>query len=123
MSKMSPFDVFKNVSNDTKELEDLSGHVPFIVNRLFGGFPDTLFYAQELNVRGGIPKDLQYHFLFNLVPKRKRYGKWTKKDEADKAVEDLMEMFPELSPKELRMAVDAMGLDRVKEVFKAKGGR
>ena len=82
---MSPFD-FLNAINITKE--DLFKDNPqaskdynaFLINRGLSYFPDTVLYANEMNVNTGIPNDWQFYFFLNSIPKKKRFSKWFKKD-------------------------------------------
>jgi hypothetical protein len=51
---------------------------PFIVNRSLSYFRDTVFYANEMNKYSSLPYKLQYEFYLNIVPKKKRFSKWSK---------------------------------------------
>lgn len=85
---MGPFDAVNSISHTKKYLlEDEATereYVPFIVNRAFSNFNDTLLLANEINKYPHLDKKLQYDFLFNSVTKRKRYSKWNKKKTDDK---------------------------------------
>ena len=81
---MTPFD-FINAINLTKKnlFEDPQAekdYLPFLVNRGLSYFPDTVLYANEMNRNSGIPKDWQFSFFLNTIPKKKRFSKWHKKD-------------------------------------------
>ena len=66
-----------------KPLEDLedfeTAYVPFLINKALSFFNDTLFYANEMNMNGHLPKQQQYDFLFTAILPRKRFTKWPKK--------------------------------------------
>lgn len=79
----SPFDWINSICQDQKNgiLEgdlDPKEYNSFIVNRGLSLYPDTVFFAQEMNLRGDIPAESQYHFLHGLVPKKRRFSKWPK---------------------------------------------
>jgi hypothetical protein len=81
---MSPFD-YINAINFTKQnlFEDPQAYKDYnawIVNKGLSYFPDTLLYANEMNRHYGIPKNWQFSFLLNSIPKKKRFSKWSKKD-------------------------------------------
>lgn len=81
---MSPFD-FVNAINFGKQdlFEDPQAekdYVPFIINRALSYFPDTVLYANEMNINNTAPKQWQFDFLRNSITKRKRFSKWAKKD-------------------------------------------
>lgn len=81
---MSPFD-FINAINLTKkdlfqEPQVSKDYDSFIINRGLSYFPDTVLYANEMNLASSIDKDWQFSFLLNTIPKKKRFSKWHKKD-------------------------------------------
>ena len=81
---MSPFD-FLNAINDTKQnlFEDPQAekdYNAFLINRGLSYFPDTIFYANEMNKQFDTPKKMQFDFLMNSITKRKRFSKWHKKE-------------------------------------------
>jgi hypothetical protein len=88
MAKVNPFD-FTNSINQTKK--DLmrgtandkiaeKSYSPFLTNRALSYHNDTVFYANEMNTRHHLDNLLQYDFLLNIVRPKKRYAKWSKKD-------------------------------------------
>ena len=50
----------------------------FMVNRGLSYFSDTIIIANEMNRHHQIDSKLQYHFLINMIRKRKRFSKWAK---------------------------------------------
>jgi len=54
-------------------------YLPFMVNRNFSQHMDTILYANEMNQRPHLSKQMQFDYYFYSVRKRKRYGKWPKK--------------------------------------------
>jgi hypothetical protein len=97
---MSPFD-FVNAINNTKqdlirdsENPDLAEtfYKPFIINRAFSHFKDTIMYANEINMYPNIANKLQNDYYLNSIRKGKRYSKWHKKEEDDK-IEAIMEYY------------------------------
>lgn len=79
---MNPFE-YVNSINTTKQdlmIDDLAekAYIPFTVNRSLSYFNDTILMANEMNKHASLDKKLQYHFLLNIVRKRKRFSKWAK---------------------------------------------
>ncbi len=102
---MTPFD-FINAINLTKKnlFEDPQAekdYVPFLVNRGLSYFPDTVLYANEMNRNSGIPKDWQFSFFLNTIPKKKRFSKWHKKDADSESLTLVKEYFGYSSEKAL----------------------
>ena len=102
---MTPFD-FINAINLTKKnlFEDPQAekdYVPFLVNRGLSYFPDTVLYANEMNRNSGIPKDWQFSFFLNTIPKKKRFSKWHKKDADSESLTIVKEYFGYSSEKAL----------------------
>ena len=79
---MSPFDYIKDISEGKKYIlaEDDGEYIPFIINKAFSLYPDTIMLANEANQLASLDKRLQHDFLFNSIKKRKRWAKWPKKD-------------------------------------------
>ena len=79
---MNPFE-YVNSINTTKQdlmIDDLAekAYIPFTVNRSLSYFNDTVLMVNEMNKHASLDKKLQYHFLINIVRKRKRFSKWNK---------------------------------------------
>lgn len=58
-------------------------YIPFVVNKCLSYFPDTIFYANQINTRAGLDKKLQYDYLRLSVSSRKRFSKWIKEEKND----------------------------------------
>lgn len=76
------FDIINNISNKKGllEEEDVSeNYVPFITNRAFGQHLDTIFLANEANMKlAKVPYYRQYIFYYGAVRKRFRKGNWSR---------------------------------------------
>lgn len=82
---MSPFE-YLNTINYTKDdimVDDIAEkqYNGFMVNRSLSYFPDTVQFANLMNQYHHLDKKLQYHFLINIIRKRKRFSKWIKKQQ------------------------------------------
>ena len=81
-----PFD-FVNAINDTYEdvmtIENQRGYQPFLINRAFSYFPDSVFHANEMNKAHQLPVEMQYDFYRYGLSKRKRFSKWYKKEKSE----------------------------------------
>lgn len=79
---MNPFD-YLNAINTTKKnimVDDISekAYLPFMVNRGLSYFPDTILFANEMNLNHHIDNRLQFDFLINIIKKKRRFSKWAK---------------------------------------------
>lgn len=83
----SPFDILKavNKKDDVRDAEGFGkAYTPFIVNKAFANTKDTVLFANEMNMRASLDKDMQYDFYFYGVLKNpRRFGKWHKKQDQD----------------------------------------
>ena len=71
-----------------------SEYNPFIVNLNFSLFADTIFHANEMNMRPHLSNKMQYDFYFNSVRPRKRFRKWPKKDKVNSEnIQLLIELY------------------------------
>jgi hypothetical protein len=70
-----------------------------------------------------LDKKLQFHFLLNIVRKRKRFSKWEKQETFDE-VEAVKEYYG-YSNEKARSVLSLLSPDQVKEIQKRidKGGR
>jgi hypothetical protein len=77
---LGPFDFLQtiNVSKTDVYEGNEKGYTPFVVNRTLSYFNDTVLLANEMNRYHHLDGKLQYHFLLNIVRKRKRFSKWVK---------------------------------------------
>tara|TARA_B110000483_G_scaffold209660_1_gene256122 strand:+ start:609 stop:995 length:387 start_codon:yes stop_codon:yes gene_type:complete len=83
----NPFDYVNSINISKKDImhDDISekSYPAFMVNRALSYFNDTVLYANEMNVNHHIDNKLQYHFLINIIRKKKRFSKWLKPREVD----------------------------------------
>lgn len=117
---------FLNSINQTKEnllqkdtkLE--KEYVPFVINKCFSYFPDTIFYANRMNALPHLDKKMQYDYLIHSISKRKRFSKWVKTEE-NKDIDAVKEVFG-YSDKKAQEVLDLLPIDKIKE-FTLKGGQ
>lgn len=93
---MNHFDYLNSINatkNDIME-DDLAekAYNSFMVNRGLSYFNDTVLMANEMNLHSHLDKKLQYHFLINIVRKRKRFSKWAK-PETESDIEAVKEYY------------------------------
>jgi hypothetical protein len=93
---MNPFDYTNAITSNKKNLivDEASekAYNPFMTNRGLSYFPDTVFYANEMNIKPNIDKKLQFDYLLNSIRSAKRYSKWGKKKE-DKDLDLVQEYY------------------------------
>jgi hypothetical protein len=79
---MNPFDYLNAINTSKKDImvDDVSekAYTPFMVNRGLSYFPDTILYANEMNINHHIDHRLQFDFFINIIRKKKRFSKWAK---------------------------------------------
>ena len=56
---------------------------PFIINRSYSRFLDTVMLANELNQRTLLSTQLQHDFFINTVKPGKRFAKWVKPEKLE----------------------------------------
>jgi hypothetical protein len=79
---MNPFEYVNSISDTKKDLmvDDITekAYNAFTINRSLSYFNDTVLAVNEMNRLHHLDKKLQFHFLINIVRKRKRFSKWDK---------------------------------------------
>lgn len=93
--KASPFDFVKSITETKENIFEGNEkeYNPFIINRALSFNVDCLFIVHELSKHGQMPKEVQYKFLLNSIEKKKRWGKWVKKDIQPEALELIKEAY------------------------------
>lgn len=112
---MSPFDWVNSINNKSDiGNENIDTYAPFIINRALSYFDDTVLIANEMNMRHSLDKDMQYRFLYATVTKRKRFAKWAKKQEDNKA--SLVSKAYNISVKEAESYLPLLSYEQLKEI-------
>lgn len=83
---MNPFDFVNDINLGKKDIITNSENPelaertynPYLTNKSLSYFPDTVQYANMMNMNSHLDHLLQYSFLINIVRKRKRFSKWHK---------------------------------------------
>jgi hypothetical protein len=83
---LNPFDFVNDLSQAKKDLIRSSddreaaakAYSPFMVNRAFSYYPDTVLHANEMNRASGIDNLLQHDYYKAAVRSKKRFSKWHK---------------------------------------------
>ena len=58
-------------------------YTPYIINRCYSGFIDTILLANELNMNTHLDKKMQYDFYINIIRPKKRFSPWLRKDKIE----------------------------------------
>ena len=90
----NPFDYTNSITQTKKNLirdsenPELAEkqYSPFLTNRGLSYFPDTIMYANDMNMMPDLDHLLQYEYLLHSVRKNKRFSKWAKADKSDRLV-------------------------------------
>ena len=124
---MSPFEFLNSINHSKKDVmvDDLTekSYNGFMVNRSLSYFPDTVGFANVMNQYHHTANKLQYHFLINIIRKRKRFSKWMKPEQVSdiEAIkryygysnEKAKQVFSLLSPEQITIIIQKV----------SKGGR
>lgn len=88
----SPFDYVNAITFTKKHMMKDTGndqlaesqYVAYMVNKALSYFPDTLLYANHMNIHHELDNRLQFDYLINTVRPKKRFSKWAKRqDDSD----------------------------------------
>lgn len=91
----SPFDFVKSVSETKENIFEGNekDYNSFVINKALSFNVDCVFVANELNKYSQVPKNAQYLLWLNSIEKKRRYGKWTKKDSISSDIELIKEAY------------------------------
>lgn len=127
-AKPNPFIFLDRITwtkDDSWGEHEQENYVAFLINRHFSQFPDTVMYANDINMRHEqLSKEMQFRFLVNSLPKRKRFGKWKKKTENPdiRVISHFMDVNP-AKAEELLPLVSESKLDLMRQHYEHTAGR
>lgn len=125
--KLTPFDFLNAIQVTGENLiidEDTERQYnPYIINKGLSFGADTVIYANEMNSRPHIPKNLQFRFCINNIVKRKRYNKWIKAELNDDL--ELVKKYYGYSTEKAKQALSILNDDQLNTIKQKleKGGR
>jgi hypothetical protein len=125
---MTPFDFLNAINENKKDLfqdpQASKDYTPFMINRGLSFFPDTVLYANEMNMHVQIPTQWQFEFLKNSITKKKRFSKWHKRDATTEQLKLVMKHY-KYSEKRANEVLNILSPKQVIELQEAyeKGGR
>jgi hypothetical protein len=101
---MNPFDFVNSINDKTGNLIERNfdcekQYTPFIVNRAFSQFPDTVMAANSMNIFPHLDKRMQYEFLYNSIKKRKRFSRWPKAEWDEEVIGMVSEYYNVSKPR------------------------
>lgn len=117
---------FLNSINQTKENilkknENLEKeYVPYVINKCFSYFPETILHASAMNTYCFLDKHIQYDYYLYVIPKKKRFSKWIKPEKEEKIA--LIKQIYGYSDIKAREVADMLDLNVLKELTQ-KGGQ
>ena len=124
---MNPFEYVNAINTSKKDImvDDLAekSYSSYTINRSLSYFNDTVLAANEMNKHHHLDKKLQFHFLINIVRKRKRFSKWDK-PELVSDVEVVKEYYG-YSNEKARQVLPLLSSDQIMNLREKvyKGGR
>ncbi len=124
---MNPF-TYLNSINFSKEdvmIDDVAekGYNSFLINRSMSYFYDTVGIANVMNRYHHLDNKLQYHFLINIIRKRKRFSKWMK-PETESDIEVIKQYYGYSNDK-AKQVLSLLSPENIKIIKQkvSKGGR
>ena len=111
----------KLLDSDDKDWE--KKYPPFIINKGFSYFEDTVMMGNEVNRLHHLSKKMQFDFLLNSIRPRKRYTPWMKA----KKVKDLeyVKEYYGYSNEKAKSALEILNDEQIKTIKNSlnKGGK
>lgn len=120
---MTPFDYVKSVT-DTKEnlltgealLLFKKSYSPWIVNKALSGLIDCVLFANEVNTRQ-IEPQYQYLYYLNIIPSKKRWAKWMKKENGSDI--EIVRKYFNYSYKKAKQALQLLSSEQLERIRKS----
>jgi hypothetical protein len=112
----NPFDWVKSIC-ESKEIllneDSASQYNPYITNKALSHHIDCLMFANEMNSRHFLNKDMQYMFLINSIRKRKRNHFWVKKINEDNENLELIKKYYNINNDKAYQALKILTKDQI----------
>ena len=124
---MNPFEYVNAINTGKKDImiDDLAekAYVPFTINRSLSYFNDTILAVNEMNKHHHLDKKLQFHFLINIIRKRKRFSKWDKPELVSDV--DVVKEYYGYSNEKARQVLPLLSSNQIMNLREkvSKGGR
>ena len=124
---MNPFEYLNSINSTKKDIMeddiDERGYNSYLINRSLSYFNDTVGLANVVNQYHHLDNKLQYHFLINIVRKRKRFSKWMKA-ESESDIDAVQEYYG-YSKDKAKQVLPLLSPDQIIIIKKkvSKGGR
>lgn len=113
---MDIWDIVKSINNktilNTDDIEKV--YLPYIINKNFSYYSDTIFYANEMNIHSELDKDIQYNFLLNIIRPKKRWSKWVKKQNLQNV--ELIKSYYNCNEKRAFEILEILNPQQIKEI-------
>lgn len=118
----NPFDFMNAVSFSKQDLIGDSENpemtekefIPYMVNRGFANFEDTILHANEMNQRAHLFNRAQFDYYRGALRKRKRFSKWPKADK-NKDLDAIQQVYS-CNRTVAKMYLKALSADQLKQV-------
>jgi hypothetical protein len=124
---MNPFEYIKAINETKKDImvDDIAekGYNPFIINRNFSFFNDTILYANEMNRFHHLDHRLQFDFFINIIKKKKRWSKWVKPQDVENL--ELIKQHYGYSNEKAKSVLELFNNEQIEELKRKgfKGGK
>ena len=129
-NEYTPFDFIKSASQTKQDLIKQSDqpeyvekqYVPYVVNRGFSNFEDSILHANELNKLNHLSKYAQYKYYLSVLRPRNRFSKWNK-HKNDETL-DLVQQFYQCNREVAKQYMTVLTFENIETINKhmAKGG-
>lgn len=111
----SPFDFSSSIDQKNNLRNELDGYSPWMVNKIFSMYRDTIFIANEIN-KYNIDNRLHYDYFFHFVSKKKRFAKWSKPKYNEDDIKLIIEYF-NINHRKALDIIDLVDLEFIKKSF------
>lgn len=93
--KITPFSFVHSITETKEDIFDgnESSYNKFLINRGLSFNVDCILHVHEIDKYPELPDKVHYQFLLNSIDKKRRYGKWIKKDSLPADVQLVKEAF------------------------------
>jgi Bacteriophage clamp loader A subunit len=107
-------DLLEDPALDPKLVEKQYKGLAYVINRIVGYFPDTIFHAQEMNMRSTLDGKMQYLYYLHSLPKRSRWAKGIKAENPQHL--EIVKEYYNYSTRKARQALEILSEENLKYI-------
>lgn len=108
------------IKSSEDPVEKEKEYIPFLTNLALSTYPDSVMYANEMNLYPHIDKKLQFDYYLNTIRSMKRKPNWNKKTD-DGNIESV-KLYFKCNPVKAKQYIALLTPEQITKIRTSQGG-